>query len=966
MRWYARFAAAGVVCAVVALGGFAAPAWAGPDAPSPAASASRSAVAKSTDAKATRRAEAKATEPTRPARPAVTGSDDLTSARAKPAGRVSDPAASDGAGSRSAGAGPTGSADASAAGGQRKAVARWMAPTAEAEPRTAPHAEAAPNAPTITSIEARNGAVRVFFDPPVSPSEPNGQYTLFQKTGGSYYYTPGTGCAPATNGCIRQGLTNGTPYTFAVRVYYSGGAPSAWSDDVVATPQPGAPGPPTIASLTPGNGTLTVDWNAPADTNGSAIVSYTATISPAAGNAGCTPAEADPHTCQFTNLSPATTYTVSVTATNGVGTSTAVTQNGSPTAPPPNAPTLDSAAVTGTTVTPSWTAGAANATAVTGYEALLTRTAGPGPTTLPCAVSGTTCTATGVRGATYSVQVRATSAVGPSAYSNSLDAVVPAAAPDAPVQAAPTVDDATVTVGWTAGADNGAAIQSYAVQVTLASGTDPIARTCVAPETPTPPTGCTFTGAYGATYDIRVTATNSAGTSVYSNTRQALIPARVTAPTLVTATPYDGVLRVTWAMTDTTDVVGYTVRAVKETGPGGNGECAAVATDPAARTCRITGLDNDTTYSVTVTATAAPGSYDHATTMANQVQPAPLPVSGLEVTPESGKLAVTWAYPATAEARITGFTVGATQGATPAGTCTPALGPTARTCTITGLTNGTTYMVTLTAVAAGGPADNRVLTTTASPVAEPPTRPTGVSAVPGDTDTAVSWTASTGEGLSGYTATATPEAGSGATARQCPAVGASATSCTITGLTNGVTYTVTVVANGAGGPSVASVDVPVTPAAPAPLPPSAPSGNQISGTLASSEGVRFVAGDRDTVVTGTGYAANTPVTVGIYSTPTGLGTTTTDTAGTFKLATQIPTGFSGAHTIVAVGLAPDGTTRITALGVTVTAATTTSGGLAVTGTPTGRITLLGVALLLLGTAIRAGLADRPRRRTLPG
>jgi alpha-tubulin suppressor-like RCC1 family protein len=92
------------------------------------------------------------------------------------------------------------------------------------------------------------------------------------------------------------------------------------------------------------------------------------------------------------------------------------------------------------------------------------------------------------------------------------------------------------------------------------------------------------------------------------------------------------------------------------------------------------------------------------------------------------------------------------------------------------------------------------------PLLSGPHAPTGVTAAPGDTTAAVSWTAPDsldGGTLTGYTATAAP--GTAA----CTTTGA--TSCTLTGLTDGTTYTITVQANTTVGNSGASPPTTVTP-----------------------------------------------------------------------------------------------------------------------------------------------------------
>ncbi|MFZ4754590.1 MAG: fibronectin type III domain-containing protein [Miltoncostaeaceae bacterium] len=99
-----------------------------------------------------------------------------------------------------------------------------------------------------------------------------------------------------------------------------------------------------------------------------------------------------------------------------------------------------------------------------------------------------------------------------------------------------------------------------------------------------------------------------------------------------------------------------------------------------------------------------------------------------------------------------------------------------------------------------------------------PTAPISVSAVAGDAAAVVSWSAPESDGgsaITGYTVTARP---GGATCQTAT------TTCTVTGLSNGTAYTVSVIARNEIGPSPASADsAPVTPFADsAPVTPSAP------------------------------------------------------------------------------------------------------------------------------------------------
>ncbi|MCX6507541.1 MAG: fibronectin type III domain-containing protein, partial [Actinobacteria bacterium] len=102
---------------------------------------------------------------------------------------------------------------------------------------------------------------------------------------------------------------------------------------------------------------------------------------------------------------------------------------------------------------------------------------------------------------------------------------------------------------------------------------------------------------------------------------------------------------------------------------------------------------------------------------------------------------------------------------------------------------------------------------TVSRITFPPQPPANFTATPGNAQATISWTAPTNTGgspITGYTATAS------AGGQSCTTT--TATSCTISGLTNGTTYYVSVTATNAVGisdPSVVAVTPSSDPVAPA-------------------------------------------------------------------------------------------------------------------------------------------------------
>ncbi|HTZ30795.1 MAG TPA: fibronectin type III domain-containing protein [Streptosporangiaceae bacterium] len=243
---------------------------------------------------------------------------------------------------------------------------------------------------------------------------------------------------------------------------------------------------------------------------------------------------------------------------------------------------------------------------------------------------------------------------------------------------------------------------------------------------------------------------------------------------------------------------------------------------------------------------------------------------------------------------------------------------------LTQVSDGTNFSCAMASTAAvycwglgsSGQLGDNSATSSAVAVAVAPQGPTGVTAVAGDSSATVSWTAPVflnNGSITGYTAAAVPGGASCSTTR--------ATSCTITGLTDGTTYTVTVTVTATTG-TAPSAPVTIQPAgvlsisvpASATLPSTAPGTTSAAhlGTVRVTDNRALASASWTATVTATAFASGTggtPIALanvsywsGPYTATSGSGTFTpgqVDAAHAQVLATPLTafslTGGSGAN-----------------------------------------------------------------------
>jgi hypothetical protein len=492
----------------------------------------------------------------------------------------------------------------------------------------------------------------------------------------------------------RTGLSSGTTYEWYVRTNCSTSSSVNVNVATFATGGASVPGAPTGVAATAGNAQATVSWTAPASNGGSAITSYTVTSSP--GGISVTTADGSTTSATISGLTNGTSYTLTVKATNAVGTGPAsAASNAVKPATVPAAPT----GVVGTRgnaqVSLTWTAPTSNGgSAITDYK-VYTYT---GTTLVKSELTGGTAlsfTVTGlVNGKAYTFRVAALNALGEGALSIASSAVTPATVPGAPTKVAGTAGNAQVALTWTAPSNGGSAITGY--KVYTYAGT-----TLVKAElTGSTSAAFTVTGVTnGTAYTFSVSALNALGEGALSAASGPVTPGTPAAPTGVVGTRGNAQVSLTW--TAPTSNGGSAITDYKVYTYTGTTLVKSELTGGTALSFTVTGLVNGKAYTFRVAALNALG--EGALSIASSaVTPATVPGAPTKVAGTAGnaQVALTWTAPSNGGSAITGYKVYTYAGTTLVKA--ELTGSTSAAFTVTGVTNGTAYTFSVSALNALG------------------------------------------------------------------------------------------------------------------------------------------------------------------------------------------------------------------------------------------------------------------------
>ncbi|HEY3419204.1 MAG TPA: fibronectin type III domain-containing protein [Methanomassiliicoccales archaeon] len=343
--------------------------------------------------------------------------------------------------------------------------------------------------------------------------------------------------------------------------------------------------------------------------------------------------------------------------------------------------------------------------------------------------TGTTSIITGLNnGQPYIFAVAAHNSVGvgPQTAATPTTPVTSKTVPGAPTGLVATPGNAQVALSWSAPVSNGGAtIDYYLVLV------DGVAKTAHYSTTTATVSGLTN----GHQYSFTVTAHNVIGTSLQSAAVKSTPTAPVTVPTAprdLTTMPGDGQVSLTWSAPSSNGGAAIDYYLVYVDG--------VVRTDHyPASSAIITGLTNAKSYSFTVAAHNSVGVSSQSSAIIAKPA-ATITVPGVPVGPNSvpgdGQIALTWSAPSSNGGANIDYYLVYTDGVvgTDHYTTTSA--------TITGLTNGQTYSFTIVAHnSVGTGAQSAAVKAKPSTSTTVPGVPIGLTAMPGDGQVELSWSA---------------------------------------------------------------------------------------------------------------------------------------------------------------------------------------------------------------------------------
>ena len=478
-----------------------------------------------------------------------------------------------------------------------------------------------------------------------------------------------------------SGLTNGIGYDLQVRGVNEAGD-GRWSGAISGAPQT-IPAAPTIASLTPGDETLTIAWSAPADTGGSTVEGYDARYirSDAVDKSDANWTERDgiwtSGDLEYTlsGLANGVRYDVQLRAVTSAGNGPWSAPTSATPQTAPDAPTINLITVGDGALAVSWSAPTdTGGSAVTSYDARYIRSDALDKADAHWTerdgiwTSGVLRYTVGslTNGVGYDVQVRAVNVAGEGPWSATSSAT-PQTVTDAPAVNLITPGDGALAVSWSAPSDTGgSSITSYDLRYIRSDALDK------ADDRWTVRDGIWTSGdleytlsglTNGVGYDVQVRAVNDAGNGPWSAIATDTPRTMPGAPAIDVVSPGNYALSITWsapADDGGSAITSYDLRYIRSDVTDKADDSWTVREDIWSSGLLQYGLNESTGfnlsggvgYDVQVRAVNAvgngPWSASETGTPRSPSQPVTVPGApvSLTVTPGDGSLSIAWSAPA--------------------------------------------------------------------------------------------------------------------------------------------------------------------------------------------------------------------------------------------------------------------------------------------------------------------------------
>ena len=571
------------------------------------------------------------------------------------------------------------------------------------------------------------------------------------------------------------------------------------------------PSPPTGVTGVPSNETVALTWISPAITN---IVDYNVQYSSNAGSTWKTFSDGvSPNVSTLvTGLTNGTAYVFRVATVislslniTSTGRYSVISSSYTPTSTP-SKPTNLTGTPSSQQVSLTWTAPASDGgSALTDYNIQSSSNNGSTWSTFADGTSTnpSTIVTSLINGTSYVFRVQAVNALGSGSFSDISISYIPTTNPNAPTGLSGVPDNEAVALTWVAPGATSGIITDYKVQYSSNAGST---WSTFADGTSTSPSTIVTSLTNGTSYVFRVAALVGDLVGPFSTASVSYTPFTVpNAPTGLSGVPHNEAVHLTWTAPSSkgSALTDYNVQYSSDTGSTWSTFADGTSTTDSAT---VTELLSGTGYIFRVRGVnaAGPGAYSAQSDLYTPKSPATAPTNLLG-TAGNTTVNLTWTAPPTVNGGsvLTDYNV---QYSSDAGATwstfadSTSINPST---TVTGLTNGTSYVFRVRAVTTGGTGPYTAASSAYIPFTIPgtPNQPTVGTGTANRLD--VSWASPSNGGstITSYAARAV----NGANTFTCTVGGdiglAPPTACNITGLAAGTTYAVSVSATNLAGTS---------------------------------------------------------------------------------------------------------------------------------------------------------------------